>query len=423
MKIIKTDNYKYSQLNAADRELYDKIIHSSGTIDNIKTIIEKHTRQYEICEKDGFYCIELPTYRIPEYGFLPLCKPPILENDFENAPNITPIISNHRISSNLKIAVIVFHKNIQIYPHEWIQKCIDSIKNQTINNFDVFELDYGGTNVKIYPDSIYWSMAMDNHAEAHNFLLDLVFAKEYDYAFNVNIDDFYSNDRIEKQLIYAGKGYDVISSNFIVMDIDGKLQKQMILHNFDPYAESLDNHNIIAHPVCCYSKNFWLNCTKLRGEEIPKDDFELWKRSYGKFKFVIVPEVLLYYRIYDSKVSAVGNARMVKHEIDLMISNAQKREKLPNIVLYPKKGNTPLQITPGNLIDQLSIVNIKIWMHEDKKRMTTDDKEIADATRATNVLNGQRNNLIENIDIALNEVAKGKPIKLFGQGSTKIYGK
>ena len=52
--------------------------------------------------------------------------------------------------------------------------------------------------------------------------------------------------------------------------------------------------------------------------------------------------------------------------------------------------------TIGQLIDELSIVNIKIWMAEDVKRdKDATDKQIADATRKTNIANQQRNDLIQ----------------------------
>lgn len=80
--------------------------------------------------------------------------------------------------------------------------------------------------------------------------------------------------------------------------------------------------------------------------------------------------------------------------------------------------------TIGQLIDELSIVNIKIWMAEDVKRdPQATDKQIADATRKTNIANQQRNDLIQAIDEGLNEIAQGKIQKLYSQGSTKSYGK
>jgi len=83
-----------------------------------------------------------------------------------------------------------------------------------------------------------------------------------------------------------------------------------------------------------------------------------------------------------------------------------------------------MKISIANLIDSLSIVNIKIWMAEDIKRNpNATDKEIADATKITNVANQQRNDLIQEIDESLNCIAKGEVQKLYKQGSTKIYGK
>lgn len=81
--------------------------------------------------------------------------------------------------------------------------------------------------------------------------------------------------------------------------------------------------------------------------------------------------------------------------------------------------------TIGNLIDKLTIANIRIWMAEDIKRdKNATDKQIADATRVTNVVNGLRTDLIQEIDESLNEmVSTGKLQKLYKQGSTKMYGK
>ena len=81
--------------------------------------------------------------------------------------------------------------------------------------------------------------------------------------------------------------------------------------------------------------------------------------------------------------------------------------------------------TIGNLIDKLTIANLRIWNAEDKKRdKNASDKEIADATRVTNIVNSQRNDLIQEIDERLNHmVSTGELQKLYKQGSTKMYGK
>jgi hypothetical protein len=83
-----------------------------------------------------------------------------------------------------------------------------------------------------------------------------------------------------------------------------------------------------------------------------------------------------------------------------------------------------MKVTIGNLIDQLSIVNIKIWMAEDIKRdPKATDADIAKATRTTNIANQQRNDLIQSIDEEMNAIAKGETQKLYKQGESKMYGK
>ena len=79
--------------------------------------------------------------------------------------------------------------------------------------------------------------------------------------------------------------------------------------------------------------------------------------------------------------------------------------------------------TIGNLIDKLSIVNIRIWMLEDVKRTSKSDKVVADATRKTNILNQQRVDLIQEVDeLALGLIDGSKSMKLYRQGDTKSYG-
>jgi len=79
--------------------------------------------------------------------------------------------------------------------------------------------------------------------------------------------------------------------------------------------------------------------------------------------------------------------------------------------------------TVGNLVDKLTIVNLKMWKWEDVKRTSKDDSEIANATRKTNVLNEQRNDIIQEIDeLVLGLVDGTKTMKTYGQGDTKSYG-
>jgi len=209
------------------------------------------------------------------------------------------------MDTNIKSAVIIFHKNMdEYYPKGWIDKCYSTIINQSYKDFDVFELDYGGTNRQTYRGSNFESIRMNDHAMAHNYLLDTVFALGYDCAFNVNVDDWYALNRFEKQIPYIQEGYDVVSSNFYRVTADESMKQSFFFDRRDFKKEAKRGHNIMAHPVMCYSKHFWTNCDKLDPKDIPGDDFILWKKSYKKgFRFIILPEMLLFQRIHENNIS------------------------------------------------------------------------------------------------------------------------
>ena len=67
-----------------------------------------------------------------------------------------------------------------------------------------------------------------------------------------------------------------------------------------------------------------------------------------------------------------------------------------------------MKITIGNLIDQLTIANIRIWMAEDIKRDSgATDKQLADATRITNFANQQTHRILPFLNLSLLMISYG----------------
>ena len=56
-----------------------------------------------------------------------------------------------------------------------------------------------------------------------------------------------------------------------------------------------------------------------------------------------------------------------------------------------------LNTTLGNLVAELSRINIDLWKEEDKARVP-DNLQVADAKRKIDQLNQKRNDMIEKID-------------------------
>ena len=218
---------------------------------------------------------------------------------------------------NMKIAVLLFHSNIKlIYKQRWIDVCLDSIINQTYNDFIFYEINYGGDDYsvldgkKIKQKSKFWNSKKENHAEAMNFLLDKTCEDDCDLVFNVNLDDFYHLRRFEIQIAAAKLGYDIISSDFsYIEEVEDVYDLTILNINVGQHKDiknTLKNDiNIIAHPCVCYSKNFIKN-NRYNTNIIPEEDWDLWKRTCDNYKFCIIDEVLLYYRKHDKQITKLN---------------------------------------------------------------------------------------------------------------------
>lgn len=205
----------------------------------------------------------------------------------------------------MKVVLISFHKNLGRYPKKWIDDYKDSILSQTYKDFDIFELNYGLGEERIFDNSYFESLNLQDHAQAHNYLLQKCFSLGYELILNSNIDDKYPLDRIKLQVEIFDPEISVISGNYTSFS-----DERDIIHttNFDKLfisKEFSSNHNIIAHPACGYTRKILDYNEELRSEEIASDDFCMWKRLLSKgAKFKILPNVLLYYRISELKTKA-----------------------------------------------------------------------------------------------------------------------
>ena len=80
-----------------------------------------------------------------------------------------------------------------------------------------------------------------------------------------------------------------------------------------------------------------------------------------------------------------------------------------NINTGTGKDGDEMAETPGSLIDKLITVNMKLWHQEDVCRDNLDnDHIVAEAKRRINVLNGQRNRLILELDQMVYGAIKGE---------------
>lgn len=213
----------------------------------------------------------------------------------------------------MKVAVIIYHSNAsKIYKKEWIDKCINSIKAQTFQNFDVWENNYGPDDLH-YADGIgtlkYDSLfKCSNHIHAMNDLIGKLLDFGYDIILNTNLDDYFSPDRFAKQIAAIQNGAQLVSSNFHYFSDERGIFKRMDMSRYGNIGIQLRrNHNIIAHPVVAYHKSFFDDGLRYN-DLLGKEDLDLWQRAdkLGR-RMVILNDYLLQYRIHDNQITKTYN--------------------------------------------------------------------------------------------------------------------
>lgn len=219
----------------------------------------------------------------------------------------------------MKKGVILFHKNIQkIYDNRWVEKSVNSMINQTINNVTFYEINYGNENYSVIPNNhdikkYFWSENFINYAESMNFILDKAFNDGCDFVFNTNLDDFYSPNRISNQIdMIIKEDLDIVSSDFCYIEEKNEngIKNDIITKYMDIEKNNINihlnnRHNVIAHPSVCYNKRFWSDSNNRYDiHKTPEEDLDLWIRSINKgYKFGIHNDILLYYRIHNKQIS------------------------------------------------------------------------------------------------------------------------
>ena len=252
----------------------------------------------------------------------------------EKKTNIEWKIKKNLLQKNSKIAVIFFHKNIyDLYNKNWISKCVNSIIEQSFNNFDIFEINYGDTDTSIFDLSFiknfknkyfFYKKDYKTHTEAMTYLLNKCFLDyNYDIIFNTNLDDYYLNTRFEKQLACINSGYDICSSLMTYITDENGEDKTIKIWNSEMlnvnsknyYIETQlinkqlnNNNNIINHSCICFTKRFWLGYDKYNNllryrDDKPFEDLSLWKRAINNnFNITIINENLINYRIHENQI-------------------------------------------------------------------------------------------------------------------------
>lgn len=264
------------------------------------------------------------------------------------------LASKQNNQAKTRAAVIFFHKNLtKIYKNRWWQKCVVSVLEQSYQDFDILEVNYGGDGFCLMNEfkyhnkkAFFFNEAFDTHTEAMMFLLDKAFREmDYHIVFNTNLDDYYHESRFAKQVACIDQGYDLCSSYMTYITEERGVDKETMVwgshrYGFDDIhfdvvdgasyvdlkniqAQLAKDHNVINHSCVCFAKGFWEgkdkhgNWLRYRDDK-PFEDLSLWQRAAfdSTVKLTIIPESLILYRLHENQIGEQSKQEKKDDHVD-----------------------------------------------------------------------------------------------------------
>lgn len=207
------------------------------------------------------------------------------------------------------ISVVMPAHNAQKY----ISGAIESILNQTFNNFELIIINDSSTDrtltiVKSFSKKDSRIRIVNNDTRfniARTLNKGIALAKSNIIA-RMDADDIAFPERLERQykVITSSKNIAVIGSNIVIIDAGGSEKgTRNYPHLSKDLKKCLFRYSPFAHPVVMFRKNMFEEVGGYNPKYSPTEDLDLWFRLGRKHEFKSIPEPLLKYRIYERSSS------------------------------------------------------------------------------------------------------------------------
>jgi len=196
-----------------------------------------------------------------------------------------------------------------------ISKAIESIINQYYKDFEFIIILDNPLNIRAIEtienyknmDSRIVFLKNDHNMGLASSLNRCLEKAKGDFIARMDADDISLPHRfsVEVEFLTNNPSIDVVSSNIINIDENDKkiLTKRVICENSKDMNRMLKYDNIISHPTVLMRKEAILSCDGYRDFKASQD-YDLWLRMRKKgFRFSIIKEPLLLYRIRNNSVS------------------------------------------------------------------------------------------------------------------------
>lgn len=206
---------------------------------------------------------------------------------------------------------------------EYLAESIDSILNQTCNDFEIVIVDDGSTDgtkelMKYYVDGErirYYRRKHEGIAKSRNFAISVARGK---YIICQDSDDWSYPERLKaiKKKIDKKPEVDIIYTSFQVCDKDLKPVHVIEAREFS--FKKLLEEQYIGQPSLCYKRSMALELPYNDKLKYGEDWEFLVKAASVKKKFQRIPQILVKYRTHPDSISIRKKKEVDKYDREMI---------------------------------------------------------------------------------------------------------
>lgn len=274
------------------------------------------------------------------------------------------------------ISVILPVYNVEPY----IKECMDSILNQTIQNFEIIVIDDCSTDstlkeIETYNDTrIKIIQKKENKGLIDSLNIGFELAKGK-YIARMDGDDISIIDRFEKQLAILEDNPEIILCSSWVKHFGGRER----LYKYKEFHDEIVSQMLIYCSLCfCSSmmKKDAIKSFKFNNHSKHVEDYDFLSQIAWVGKFYNIQEVLYQYRVHEMQVSSIYNKVQKKGDIPIQLflfkkigydATKYKDDLISKLILLDK----PIKIEEFSLylkwLNELTFLNMRLKIYSQKE--------------------------------------------------------
>jgi len=191
---------------------------------------------------------------------------------------------------------------------KYIKQAIESLLNQTLQNFELIIIDDGSTDNS---KEIIETYASNNKIQiiyqqnkglniTNNVALKIASGK---YIMRLDADDYLENNALQvmSEILEADETLGLVFPDYYLVDEDGNILHTEQRHSFEKDVTLLDSP---AHGACTMIRKSFLQTLGGYDEQFKcQDGYDLWVRFTAKYKVTNVNKTLFFYRKHGSNLT------------------------------------------------------------------------------------------------------------------------